>query len=353
MNEKDLLKQLSNLGEVKPDPEFKKMNRDVLLSQLSSSEKPETLTAFSWVRSILINMSSQTVGRLSQPVIAVLLISVFVLGGGIASMRAAQDTKPGDSLYIAKIVSEKTQIALTFSDKKKAKLGLEFAGNRAKELNQVLAEEDDDTGAKDEVVEKLKSDFRKEISVAKNRIAKISTDAKKDEAKEDVTEIGTETVEIVEEEGSMFSANLEKDDKGIQTSEQTTAESEEEPVVEKDVIEEEPVVEKDVVEDSTSTPETVEELATSTVEAEVEESFDPEQLLEQAEVLLKNEDYDATLSKLDEAGNVIDKVNETGTVKGESEEATTTDEVIDESGTSTDKGEVLGVEEENASSTKE
>ena len=55
----------------------------------------------------------------------------------------AEKTKPGDSLYIAKIVSEKTQYALTFDDKSKAQLGLQFATNRVEEMNKVLAEEID------------------------------------------------------------------------------------------------------------------------------------------------------------------------------------------------------------------
>src|SRR3989339_293021 len=94
----------------------------------------------------------------SQPVMAVFLIAGVLLGGGFFSLNAAKDTKPGDSLYIAKIISEKTQFALTFNEKKKVKLGIEFAGNRAKEITQVLSEE----GDVEIRVEKLKDNFKKQ-----------------------------------------------------------------------------------------------------------------------------------------------------------------------------------------------
>jgi hypothetical protein len=267
------------------------------------------------MRSVFFDLPFQVFEKISQPAMAVVLVVVCVLGSGIASMRADQNTKPGDSLYIAKIASEKTQFALAWDDKKKAELGLEFAGNRAKELAEVLAESGERDSVKDEVVEKLKSDFKKELSVAKGRINKISTDAKNDEAAQtdEKQAADIKAGENQEDEGSMFSANLEKDNKGLETSESAT--EVQQPLEKKP----EANAVKTTKEAPTSTPAIIPSVATGT-EAALK-IVDPNKLLEQAKMLLSNEDYDATLSKLDEAGVGIDVVSENVMVKGASEEA--------------------------------
>ena len=65
----------------------------------------------------------------------------------------------------------------------------------------------------------------------------------------------------------------------------------------------------------------------------------PEQVILEAQGFLENQDFDETLSKLEEADDLIDQVGQ-GEVKG-----TSTSAVVDE-------GEVLGVEEK-ATSTEE
>lgn len=315
MNEKDLLGQLNSLKEIKPSPDFKKMNREVLLTQVANAKSAEKLIDFNWVRSVFIDLPSQAFEKISQPAVAVVLVVVCVLGSGIASMRAAQNTKPGDSLYIAKIASEKTQFVLAWDDKKKAELGLEFAGNRAKELAEVLAESGESEGAKDEVVEKLKNDFKKELSVAKGRITKISTDAKNDEAAQadEKSAADSKTDGNAEEDNAVFSANLEKDNKGLQTSEGVA--EVQQPLEKKP----ETGAVKAVKEAPTSTPAIVPGVATGT--ETVLKTIDTNELLEQAKMLLSNKDYDATLSKLDEAGAGIDGASEDVIVKGASEDA--------------------------------
>lgn len=363
MNERDILKQFESLKALKPDPEFRSNNRELLLSQISGSVEAKSPAGSVWFRSIL-DTPARFAQRLTQPVLVVLLISVFVLGGGIAGIRASQDTKPGDSLYIAKIVSEKTHLALTFDDSKKARLGLEFAGNRARELNQILAEQAGDekeTRERQETVKKLKDDFKKEITVAKDRIAKISTEARKEEAdkaeKEAARDAEEGAAEEAEEESSVFSANLGKEDNGIQTSEQT--EIEETVAVEDSEPGADEEVPAEIEEAEASTTPQLLDGASTTEEFLLQaDASDPEELLEQAGLLLDSEDYEATISKLEEAGMIFDDTEDTGTVKGESEEgATSTDEALEEEDAAAEDGEVLGAEEdasneESASSTE-
>ena len=153
MKEKDLLIQLKKLKGVRPDREWKKTNRELLYSQISA--QADDNVKIGWFKSLERQLSIAFL-RVSQPAMTVLLIIIFIFGGSVLSLRAARNTTPGDSMYIAKILSEKTQYALTFNEKSKAKLGLEFAGNRVKEINKVLAQTETVDTNKAETVEKLK-----------------------------------------------------------------------------------------------------------------------------------------------------------------------------------------------------
>src|SRR3989339_684291 len=248
--EKELLSQLNKLKNIKPDTAWKNRNREILLSQISSStvDKIGFFDIFAQKLSLL--------RYVSQPVMAVFLIAGVLLGGGFFSLNAAKDTKPGDSLYIAKIISEKTQFALTFNEKKKVKLGIEFAGNRAKEITQVLSEE----GDVEIRVEKLKDNFKKEIAGVKTRLENINN--------------------------NKIAANT-----NIKTDEPEKADQ--------------PGVENP----NSDTGSSSEDVAGT-------ENKNPQTILEKVEELLDNDNYDETMSRLAEIGEMIDQVN-SGEVKGE------------------------------------
>src|SRR3989339_1983041 len=220
MKEKDLLIQLKKLKGVRPDREWKKTNRELLYSQISA--QADDNVKIGWFKSLERQLSIAFL-RVSQPAMTVLLIIIFIFGGSVLSLRAARNTTPGDSMYIAKILSEKTQYALTFNEKSKAKLGLEFAGNRVKEINKVLAQTETVDTNKAETVEKLKSDFKKEISEVKDRLARIN-DEQKNTATENVNKgdessVAEEELAVGEEDAPVFSAAFDRDDKGVQIAE--------------------------------------------------------------------------------------------------------------------------------------
>ncbi|MEA3398676.1 MAG: DUF5667 domain-containing protein, partial [Patescibacteria group bacterium] len=271
-----------------------------------------------------------------QPVLAVFLIVLFMLSSGVASIKASQDAKPGDSFYIAKIVSEKTQLALTFDKRKKVQLGIEFAGNRAKELDQVLA--DENNSETQEKVDKLVINFKKEIAGIKDRVAKISLQNTSDrfdfnyKTEEHLIEkninknINNEDAVQIEEGGvTMFAVNLDKDDNSIELSE--TAEEIKEPTLEEANAEEA---------QATSVPLKIETFnlnSSSTEKAEfgLNSAGDTQGILDQAGLFLENEDYEAAIDKLEEADKAIDLVG-IGRVKGDSESSTTTESVEAEEG---------------------
>jgi hypothetical protein len=267
MEDRELLKKLNNLKDIRPDNEWKKNYREILYSQISAGQtanQPESNISIIWenIRPGKILMD------LAKPVWLTSLASVLILLVGIGGVYASKNSKPGDSLYIAKIISEKAQSAMAFNEKDKAKLGLEFATNRAKEMTQVLKDSAQTTGANNEKLEKLSQNFKKEISQVKNRLTTIMPSGNKDEKNNQAAK---------DDELQVFSANLGKNDQRMEIAE--------------------PV--KSVA----------------------------DQMLEEAEKMFDEKNYDGTIDKLGQVNQVISQAaenTEPGQVKGQSETATST-----------------------------
>jgi len=294
MNDQELLKKLNSLKEIKPDSHWREEYRGILFSQISagSSESKSNIRIL-WQsivpRHLLVN--------LAKPVWLASLASIFILVTGIGSVYASKNSKPGDSLYIAKIISERAQFAITFDEKNKVKLGVEFATNRAKEMIQVLEDTNQATTVNNDKLEKLSQNFKKEISQVKDRLSK----AAKSQVKDDESEV--------------FGANLGKNDQRMEIAEPTALISEQV----------KPEVNSSQTDDKAIEP--VEANATSTVEqadlASPPTSRQADQLLEEAEKLVDEKNINGAIDKLEEVNKVIDQ-SELGKVEGASETATST-----------------------------
>jgi len=305
MTERELLKKLNSYRNIQADESWKKKGRDILFKQImNSSSAPETGFSFAKIYNNFKIYSdifyNGIVKNLGQPIILTSLIVLAVLGGGIMSINASRDTTPGDSLYIAKKISEKTQFAFAFSDKKKAQLNVSFAKNRAKEIAQVMQGEKPEK-EKNEIVYKLTGDFKQEIKNVKTRIEKINqkTDT-------EIPATGDNT-----DEENVFTANLGKGNEGLSLGKQ----KEEAPVVPTTKQKQETeLTEKK----STTTPETVgikDGVATTSEEVK-KESNNSKDILNEVNDLIENDNFDATLEKLNEASNRFEQEIKNGKVKG-------------------------------------
>ncbi len=293
MNERDIIKQLHSLKQIEPDSNWQAKNREILYSQVFSQstapQNPESLFA-----SLSAGLD-YAAGRFSavflQPAwVAASIILVFTLSIG-GSVYASRNAKPGDSLYVAKMISEKAHLAVTFNETEKAKLGVTFAGNRAKEITQILAEPSDNKEAQAEQVKQLESDFKKEISTVITRLSKAKV-AKQTPENEQPAENNQEEKSNPEEIG-VFGANLGKDNKRMEIFEQqktepiTTVSSEAKPQA----------AEAKPSQQSTST----EEAKPATAKpAQIEK------VLQEAEkLLIEEKNIQGSLDKLDEAKVII------------------------------------------------
>ena len=324
MNDKQLLKEFKKISSLKPNQEWKAQNRELLLNQISSTVETSKLNYFNFVL--------KSFSLMPQSAMVAVFIFVIILSGGILGLQAAKNAIPGDSLYIAKIVREKTKFALTFNDKNKARLGLEFAGNRAKEINQVLANADVSEN-KDEKVEKLMIDFHKEMSATKTRLEKINQNNKEipvvspddnlEQEQDNVVE--TELAKNDEEDSHVFSANLGKDENGLQIYD----------------INESKNINTDTATNSEDITFVNDDQNASTTESESTEgestetsTASPEEILKQAGDSLEDDDIGATLILMEEAGQVVDQqvdeqgVDESGSATSTEVDLATTSDVL-------------------------
>jgi len=287
MLEKELMEKLNNLKNIKPDQKIVEKNRAVLFSQILAGQNlEETKPGFFGAFMEIFSVNFLVFVR--QPAFVTIALIVAVLcGGGVAGVVASRNAMPGDSLYIAKIISEKTRSTMTFNETDKAKLGIEFAGNRAKELSQVLAEPDNAGKDKEQKVAELSDNFKKEINQVKSRLEKITINQKSStpapsSASSSVPLSGTTAGK---DDNKVFRADTGKATSGIQLYEQEK------------------------------------------VNAAKPEPIDAKTTLDEAQKLFDNKDLNGAIDKLEKVNEIIDNKavvsDDKGEVKGESEEQAT------------------------------
>jgi len=163
MKDKELLIQLKSLRSLKLNDDWKDVNRRVLRSQIYSGQTEDQNLNF-WAK---FNVAFS---RLSEPYAVAAMILLFFVTSGVGSVLASKSSQPGEILYNAKIISERTKYVLARSEQSKTKLNLEFAKERMSELTVAL---DDKVKIDEPKVATLKTDFKKEISAAREKISKL------------------------------------------------------------------------------------------------------------------------------------------------------------------------------------
>lgn len=305
MKDKELLLKLNGLKSIAPDKKWKSSSREILYSQISNStarlyKKDEIEEGF-------FAMWPQKLARVfSQPAFAVFLVVFLIAGGGLVSAKVAKKSTPGDSLYIARVISERAQLAITFNDTQKTKLNIKFANDRAKDITQTLKESEFKSEKEIAQKENLVKSFRKEINNVKAELRGASG------VNKNLTAAGLQDDEV-----QVFGANLGKDERGMQ-------------VLEPDKKLFQPAKEEATAADGSGKPEEATEKA-GEISKSLSDLENAQQKLEEAEELFNKDDYGAALDKLEEVGVIIKDTGEfdvpnveQGEVKGASEKATST-----------------------------
>ncbi|MFH1427340.1 MAG: DUF5667 domain-containing protein [Patescibacteria group bacterium] len=298
MGEKDFLKKLQSLKTIQPGTSWKERNREILASQIYSNIQEKYNIK-------ILALPKNFFHFISQPALVVVFICLVVFGGSFISVKVARTTMPGDSMFIARVISEKAQLAITFNEEEKAKLGLKFANNHAKEISKILSDTDLTSEKNIAKAEKLTMDFKKEINSVKSKLKEINQNQNAE--LDNNPEAGNENSEV-------FSANLKKEDNGMQVSEVKINEPE---------IDNQSAEAKENIEPGLSTSLKAEEdISTTTDDSSVKISESLEEahrILEDAEKLFDEKDYDGTINQLEKVDALIEGTSQAGEVKGVSE----------------------------------
>ncbi len=283
MKNNDLIAKLKKLGEIKPDEKFLKNNRELLLSQISNSGA-EKISAFE-----KFILTSENLARVfSRPAFA-LGIFVLVLVGANFSDKLLQNTKPNDSLYLARIISEKVKVNTTMNQTQREKLAISYAMRHAEDIASILSDDEFNVEENYDQVAKLNTDFINEVNKVETRLSRLSASGPRNSNGE----------EKLEEE--MIIADKSKDNEAISIY----IAPEDEVVIDSAKASATPVINDDK-ELSTSTASS--SLDNKAIEEEIVSSSDlikKEGKVYQAKELAQQGDFSGALNKLNEAVELI------------------------------------------------
>lgn len=196
MTDKELLKQLNSLKSIRMESDAKESNKKVLMTQISNTisdnVEVKSFNSFSFYFKNILSMSS-------RPAMVFSGVFLFVLSSLILGSDLYKNSKPNDSLYIARVISERARINTTFSQVEREKLALEFASNHAKDIATLLMDPEFNVEENKDQVEKLSASFRNEIGKVKTKVNDLKT--------EDFSPV---------EEVSVFSASSLKEENGME-----------------------------------------------------------------------------------------------------------------------------------------
>jgi|GEM_PF-413547 hypothetical protein len=220
---KTLLSQLHNLKDVQPDKQWKAESQEFLRTHINNDVKSG---AFSKVMVWVKDFAKVS----SQPAFA-LAAFVLILITGVAFFNPMlSDAKPNDSLYIARIISEKAQVNMTFNKENRDRLSAQFATNHAKDITNLINDpEFHSQEDSEDKIANLSDDFNKEINTARESINSInkrdnSNRQNKDNGNNDVNNNSNDNSDNSEDgdgtelddEGKIISADTRKDNQGLE-----------------------------------------------------------------------------------------------------------------------------------------
>jgi len=209
MTDRYLIKKLGNLKEIKPDTSWLKANRDSLYTQISNSGATEVSV---WT-SFVINFKS-LLKTASAPAISLASLMFILVASSVYGHLLLSNTKPSNSLYIAREISEKAKLSTILDIEEREEMASQFAVSNAQDIINVLS----DPNFKDEKeIAKLSTKLNEEIKTVKKNIAKVEIPAVQN------IETATASAPVISDE--VFSASLEKDPNGISVSEIKTEEA--------------------------------------------------------------------------------------------------------------------------------
>ncbi|MFA6416910.1 MAG: hypothetical protein WCW61_01810 [Patescibacteria group bacterium] len=286
MTNKDLISKLNSLKNVSPDSSWLASNRELFLAQISNSGADK----LSGGQVFFINLKSFLKAS-SQPVFALGVFMLVLVASSIFGHKLFSQAKPNDSLYIARIISEKAKLNMVFNSEAKNKLAVNFATNHAKDISAVLSDPSFNNEENKDQVAKLNDSFNEEIDNVKKIVNSGVTKAPKLEGEV------SEQVEMSDEAISIAAEH--KAEQGIQIKEAEPNQAS---------------VARTTIAPSTSvkaeTKATTTEASSTETKVEAEVSIDAkineaDKMIDEAKESFNNKDYHSVIDKLNEVTEII------------------------------------------------
>jgi hypothetical protein len=318
MNEKDLIAKLNNAKNLSPDKEWLTSNRALFLTQIANSgaDKLSVWQVF------YINFKSFAKAS-SQPVFASFVFLLVLVASSIFGHKLFSEAKPNDTLYVARVISEKAKLNTVLDANARDKMAVKFATRHAEDISELLANPEFNTEENKDRIEKLNEDFNKEIETVKSRIAKLEINQEtatevrvenenKNNEEENSQDNGSEVDLDASEEISVSIASDDdlKAENGIELSiKEESNNNEDEGIV---------TLEGDVALETTSTNEVVEdsrdnisqgssteEIAGALLEEVKNDKKIDAKLIEEVKILFEAKKYSEAIEKLNQLNNLI------------------------------------------------
>ncbi len=169
MKNTDLIIKLKSLKNIQPDEKFLKDNRELLLSQISNSSIKEIS---SWEK---VLMTSNNLVRLfSRPVFAMGVFVLALLSAVGFSQGYLERSKPNDSFYMARIISEQVKVNTTINPIEREKLAIHFALRHAEDLATILSDEEFNNEENIDQVARYSDNFMTEVNKVETRLTRLN-----------------------------------------------------------------------------------------------------------------------------------------------------------------------------------
>ena len=167
MNESVIVQKLKKLQSIQPSKEWEAKQSAVMEAQVYNSSAPAAKRELGFFSNFLLLFKA----TFSQPGIMVgTILTIIIVGGGLATYVVGRQAKPGDSLYFAKEINDQVKLALRFDQEEQNKLKLAMAQERVNELANL------DQEADKEKAEAISKEFKSTLNEVKEELAKASQD---------------------------------------------------------------------------------------------------------------------------------------------------------------------------------
>lgn len=203
MTNKEVLKKLKFVQEIKPEARWAKNCRADLLFKIKDSchdaKQNECARLFVWLKlnfGFLLNLifPERFVENFARP-FAVSFVGAMIVIGSMATVGISRNTAPGSILYPVKIVGENIQLSLASNIEDKARLEMEFAGRRIEELNKLVAANKLSSVNLEEKMNKVTIKLRNNIHTANVHLAELDNSGEADKALKVAKEIDKKVLE--------------------------------------------------------------------------------------------------------------------------------------------------------------